>query len=195
MRGLSIEGIVLASARGLLRFGNYHGHAAWILFDTSRRNACARRMDGEPWLADGTKSLILRGSQAAWPIGIGEAQNFRNVLLCEGAPDLLAAFHFIVVCRRVTDYAPVAMLSASYNIAADALPLFTRKRVRIYVHDDETGYRAASRWMPQFIQRGANVDAFNFAGFRTHDGASVKDLNGFAHAQTTDENLIAKLLP
>lgn len=195
LRGLSVAGVALASARGLLRFGRYHWQAAWFVFDASRRNACARRMDGKPWFADGAKSFVLRGSQAAWALGIGEARNFRNVLLCEGAPDLIAAFHFIAAQGREADCAPVAMLSGNYSIPADALPLFTGKRVRIYAHDDETGYGAASRWAEQLESRGADVDAFSFAGLRTRDGVPVKDLNGFALALSADQNLLANLLP
>lgn len=195
LRGLSVAGVALASARGLLGFGRYHWRAAWFVLDASRRNACARRMDGKPWFADCAKSFVLCGSQAAWPLGIGEAQNFRNVLLCEGAPDLIAVFHFIATQDRQADCAPVAMLSGNYSIPADALPLFTGKRVRIYAHDDETGYRAVSRWAAQLETRGADVDAFSFAGLRTRNGAPVKDLNGFAHAQPADENLLKHLLP
>jgi hypothetical protein len=152
-------------------------------------------MDGKRWRADNTKSFILRGSHATWPLGIGEAASFRNVLLCEGAPDLIAAFHFMAAQGRQTDCAPVAMLSGNYSIPADALSLFTGKRVRIYAHDDETGYRAASRWAAQLGACGADVDAFSFARLRTRDGEPVKDLNGFAHAQPADENLLKTLLP
>ena len=195
LRGLSLAGIALASARGLLRFGCYRGQAAWVVLDASRRNACARRMDGKPWLVEGEKkkSRVLCGSQAAWPLGIGEAAKFRNVLLCEGAPDLIAAFHFIAAKGREADCAPVTMLSGNYSIPADALPLFTGKRVRIYAHDDETGYRAASRWAAQLDTRGADVDAFSFAGLRTRNGEPVKDLNDFA--QSAEENLLKILLP
>jgi hypothetical protein len=192
LRGLSVEGVALASARGLLRFGRYHGQGAWFILDASRRNACARRMDGHLWTTIRKKSRLLRGSRAAWPVGIGEARVFPNILLCEGAPDLLAAFHFIVAQSRAADCAPVAMLSGNYYIPADALPLFTGKRVRIYTHDDETGYAAASRWAAQLTGR-ADVDAFSFAGLHTREGQPVKDLNGFA--QSSDENLLKTLLP
>ncbi|HEX5400473.1 MAG TPA: hypothetical protein VFY06_15605 [Verrucomicrobiae bacterium] len=194
LRGLSVDGLKLASARGLLRFGRYHGKPAWFILDASQRNACARRMDGQPWTTDGAKSFILRGSQVAWPVGIGEAREFPNVLLCEGAPDLLAACHFISAAGGVTDCAPVAMLSAVYRIPADTLTLFAGKRVRIYAHDDATGYGAASRWAAQLAGR-AGVDAFSFAGLCTRDGQPVKDLNGFVLIQPADETLLANLLP
>ena len=44
MRGLSRAGIDVASSRGLLRFGRYHGAPAWIVLDQSHRNGCARRV-------------------------------------------------------------------------------------------------------------------------------------------------------
>lgn len=197
LRGLSVEGVALASARGLLRFGRFHGREAWFALDASQRCACARRMDGEPWHRDGAKSLLLRGSQATRPLGIGEARDFRVVLLCEGAPDLLAAFHFIAAARRVTDCAPVAMLSAHYRIPGTVLPMFAGKRVRIYAHNDGTGYMAASRWAAQLEPHADKVDAFSFAGVRTRDGVAVNDLNDFAHAENSEANttLLANLIP
>ena len=42
LRGLSRAGIEMASARGLLRFGRYHGAPAWIALDASYRTGCAR---------------------------------------------------------------------------------------------------------------------------------------------------------
>lgn len=201
LRGLSVAGVALASASGLLRFGDYYWQgvksAAWFVCDASRRNACARRMDGQPWQADGAKSLLVRGALAQWPIGIGEATNFQNVLLCEGAPDLLAAFHFITTQGRADDCAPVAMLSAAYNVHPGALPTFAGKRVRIFQHDDATGARAASRWLAQIAPHAAKVDCICFAGLRKRDGNAVKDLNDFAQAEVSDENEknLANLLP
>jgi hypothetical protein len=89
------------------------------------------------------------------------------------------------------------MLSAAYHILVEALPLFKGKRVRIYAHDDETGYRAALRWAAQLGRHSADVDAFSFAGIRDGCEETVKDFNGFATAQANDEieNLQANLLP
>jgi hypothetical protein len=197
MRGLSRAGIALASARGLLRFGRYHGTPAWSILDASHRNGCARRMDGTTWRHTDAKSLIFRGSFAQWPIGISEAQSFAVILLCEGAPDLIAAFHFIAAQGREADCAPVAMLSAAYNIPPPTLTMFAGKRVRIFAHDDATGYRAAARWQAALEPHAAMVDAFAFAGIRTRAGQAAKDLNGFAQCEATDENekLLANLLP
>ena len=100
----------------------------------------------------------------------------------EGGPDLLAACHFVAVEGREGDVAPVAMLGASLNIRADALPLFYGKQVRIFGRLDASGagQGATRRWASQLRQAGAKVDAFNFAGLRQADGKPVEDLNDLA---------------
>ena len=69
------------------------------------------------------------------------------------------------------------MLGATQRIHADALPMFTGKRVRIFGHDDEAGRGAVERWAAQLASVGADVDAFSFAGLVQTDGQPVKDLN------------------
>jgi hypothetical protein len=175
LRGLSVEGVRLAYARGLLRFGPYRARPAWFVLDSSSRVAQARRMDGQNWFGD-VKAFTLPGSQAAWPVGIGEAQPFPAVALCEGGPDLLAAHHFLWLENHGADCAAVAMLGGCAAIHPDALPLFAGKRVRIFPHVDDTGEKAVDRWAAQLAAAGASVDAFSFAGLRRADGEPVKDL-------------------
>lgn len=184
LRGLSPQAVALASERGLVRFGRY-GHPAWFILDASQRVAQARRMDGMKW--HGMKALNLAGSQASWPVGIREAEKFPSVALCEGGPDLLAAFHFILREQRQADCAPVAMLGACAKIHADALLHFAGKRVRIFGHADAQGDKAVDRWAAQLASVGAEVDAFNFAGLRQSDGSPVKDLNDLARVHLDDE--------
>ena len=154
-------------------------------------------MDGLPWGNTGAKSLVFRGSFGQWPVGIAEAQPFAVILLCEGAPDMLAAFHFIVTHGREADCAAVAMLSAAYNIPPETRAMFAGKRVRIFAHDDASGYRAAVRWQAALETHAREVDAFSFAGIRTRDGNAANDLNGFAQCEANDDNgkLLANLLP
>jgi hypothetical protein len=190
LRGLSLEGVKLASERGLRRFGTYRGALAWFILDASQRVAQARRLDGRNWFAD-VKALNLPGSQAAWPVGILEAKSFPLVALCEGGPDLLATFHFILREQRQHDCAPVAMLGASPPIHTAALPLFAGKRVRIFGHDDAAGARAVDRWAAQLAAIGADVDAFSFTGFWRTDGQPVKDLNDLLRVHPDDERQLA----
>lgn len=185
VRGLSASGVRLASVRGLLRFGVFRGSPAWFVTDISGRNAQARRMSGHPWEI-GVKAWTLCGSQAAWPVGIGEADGFPVVALCEGGPDLLAAHGFIGSEGREADCAAVAVLGASCPIHADALPQFAGKRVRIFGHADDAGQSAVNRWAEQLAAVGADVDAFNFAGLRTLAGADAKDLNDLARVHPDD---------
>lgn len=185
VRGLSASGVRVASVRGLLRFGEFRGSRAWFVTDVSGRTAQARRLSGHPW-AEGVKAWTLCGSQAAWPVGIGEADGFPTVALCEGGPDLLASHGFIVSEGREADCAAVAMLGASCPIHADALPQFAGKRVRIFGHADDAGQSAVNRWAEQLATAGADVDAFNLARLRTLDGADVKDLNDLARVHPDD---------
>ena len=69
------------------------------------------------------------------------------------------------------------MLGASLRIHPNALPLFARKRIRIFGHDDEAGRGAVERWAAQLASVAGDVDAFTFAGLRRVDGEPVKDLN------------------
>lgn len=181
LRRVSIQAVDLAVRRGLIRFGVYQGQSAWLVCDSTRRNIQARRMDGRLWQQIGTKAWTLRGSNAGWPIGAKEATSFPFVALCEGGPDLLAAFHFICLEGRQDDCAAVAMLGAALRIPAEALPLFAGKSVRIFGHDDSTklhaGARAVERWNVQLTGAGATVDAFSFAGLQKPDGTLAKDLN------------------
>lgn len=185
LRGISVEGVRLAYERGLLRFGPFRTRPAWFILDQSRRVVQARRLDGQPW-AQGVKAWTLPGSQAAWPVGIGEAASFPAVALCEGGPDLLAACAFILAEGRERSVAPVTMLGGCARIHADALPMFAGQRVRIFAHLDETGDTAANRWAEQLANVGATVDAFSLAGLRRTDGATVKDLCDLAAIHADD---------
>ena len=204
-RSISLEGLELAGERGLLHFATLKDSPAWIITDSERLNAQARRMDGQPhpetghgprvwydehnnphdilpaqgWqhLEGRPKAWTLPGSWAAWPIGIKEAQPFKFIALCEGGPDLLSACHLIAAESRRHDCAPVAMLGASQRIHQEALPLFAGKRVRIFGHADESGRSAVHTWAIQFETVGADVDAFSFVGLHQVGGKPVKDLN------------------
>ena len=183
LRKIGREGIEFAGERGLLWFATLKDLPAWIVTDSARVNAQARRMDGQQWEHIGAKAWTLPGSWASWPIGIMEAQPYPAIALCEGGPDLLAG-HYLALweqsgspAKRDVSCVPVAMLGASQRIHPDALPMFAGKRVRIFGHDDEAGRGAVERWAAQLASVGADVDAFSFAGLRQADAKPVNDLN------------------
>ena len=75
--------------------------------------------------------------------------------------------------------APVSLLSASVVIDDAALPIFKRKFVRIFYHNDENGagWKGARRWQQQIVTAGAfSCDFFHFKSITT---VAVNDLNDF----------------
>ena len=150
-------------------------------------------MDGQTWEHISAKAWTLPGSWAAWPIGIHEAQGFPAIALCEGGPDFLAA-HSLAIWEQAS-CAPVAILGSTQRIHADALPLFTNKRVRIFGHADNPGRLAVERWAAQLASVDADVDAFNFDGLVRADGQPVNDLNDSFLMDSTSFAEIGGMLP
>ena len=185
LRHIGEPGLRLASARGLLRFGQWRGSDAWFVTDSAGQNTQARRLDGQPW-PQGCKALTLPGARAAWTLGAGQAASFPVLLFCEGGPDLLAAHHFIAVEQRADDAAAVAMLGASLSIPPDALPQFAGKRVRFFTHSDAAGRTCVARWAHQLAQAGAFMDAVALDGLRRSDGSLAKDLNDLTQIHPDD---------
>ena len=185
LRNLGLDGLRLATQRGLLRFAEHHGQPSWFVTDPQAANAQARRLDSQPW-ANGAKALTIAGSRAARPIGAHAAADFSIVLFCEGDPDLLAAHHLITVEARERDAVAVAMLGASLAIPAEDLPPFAGKRIRFFVHADEPGRASVQRWAHQLAAVAAAVDAVDFADLRKSDDSPVKDLNDLTSVHPDD---------
>ena len=180
LRGLSVEGVSLAAERGLLWCCESREGRAWVVTDSSRRNAQGRLLSGKAWAA-GMKARTLPGSVAAWPVGLPESRPFPVIALVEGGPDLLAALHLSWIAGAEARIAPVAMLGASLSLPAEALSDFAGKRVRLFPDADEAGQTAGARWAAQLLAAGVNVDRYCFDGLVRADGEPVKDLNDFAH--------------
>ncbi len=179
LRGLGVRALEMAMDRGFLWFTEYYDYRAWLVTDQACRNAQLRRLDGGPW-ASGSKVQGITNNEPGWPIGIIEAARLPVIALCEGTPDLLAAFEIMMREGR-DDVAPICITGAANLIHPDALPCFVGKRVRIFPHDDDNqvGIKAAAQWAKQLQQAGAIVDCFSFAGLVRPDGQPVKDLNDF----------------
>lgn len=202
-RRLSVEGITAATRAkrvGLCDWPQYLDHntawtkssdaaPCWVVTDLDRNVAQFRKMDGELFVKKEGKPIKAwtKGSPT-WPIGAGEIGRRASVLLVEGGADMLAAFHFLALFRRLEQVAVCAMLGSSMKIGADALELFRRKRVRIVMDEDEPkdergirpGCEAAARWTEQLTGAGAAVETFSLAGLVKADGSKVKDLNDLA---------------
>jgi hypothetical protein len=161
LRGLEgFWGLQILSDRGQLFFcdlpDNGRTKRCWLITDDSRRNAQARPLDGSTWSSiGGAKAKTLKGYEARWPIGASAIKANDTVLFCEGGPDLLAAAT-LATFDLGKPWSAVCMTGSS-EILPDALPLFKDKQVIIFVHHDEAGINAATRWVAQLTSVGATV--------------------------------------
>jgi hypothetical protein len=198
LRGFTIGGIDLAERRALLHFGIYDGAAPWrrhwrglpfwAVTDPARRLVELRRLDGERWPEkDGTPShrkAHTIGHGKEFPVGIMQAAGFPVVALTEGAPDLIAAHDLAYQSGKAELVGVCAVLGAGvHRLAAECLPCFQGRHVRIYPHCDESGMKAARQWAAQIKEAGAAVvDAFDLSGFTTKAGTPGKDLADLCNA-------------
>jgi hypothetical protein len=194
LRGIpGLDGLEMATAAGHLWFATMNDlegdkwtpRAAWLLTDRTRRIALARRLDGMEWRHVRAKGWLLRGSQGNCPIGAPEIGDMPNVMLTEGGPDFLCAWHSIATSGE--DWAPVCMASASARIPEETLPCFAGRTVLIMMHNDDAGRNAEAVWGNQLCAAGADVWWFNFARWRDRvTGKTPNDLNDFLRANADD---------
>lgn len=177
-------GLELASRLGHLFFtevfdDGFH-HDCWLITDSSRRNAQARRLDGKPFDGIKAKAKTISGCEASWPIGAPDL-SCPEVALVEGGPDFLSAWHLIWFLERTAWIRPVAILGANNPIHPEALPAFAGKTVHVFPHRDEAGEMACSRWSEQLLSVGAYPIPFDLSI------RGVKDLNDLVSTATLDD--------
>lgn len=181
LRNLQRKALTLASSREFLLFATLFGHHAWAVTDRRRQLVEFRRTDGHRWEPYGSLSerkAHCRGAGKSFPIGAQESAPYPKIAFVEGAPDILAVFHFLLIENKVGSVAPVGMLGASNRrIAPEALGLFKGKLVCLYPHVDDAGHRAGRSWAEQLTAAGAYVLAFDLSGCVKTDGSVGKDLN------------------
>jgi len=109
---------------------------------------------------------------------VSETARFKKIVLCEGAPDFLAAHHFAVVENKTESVGIICVLGASnHRLASDALAQVKCKLVCLYPHVDDAGQTAARAWARQLKDAGAaGVVAFDLRGMTLLDGTEGKDL-------------------
>lgn len=168
---------------------------SWVATDDTRHVCEYRRIDGERYPmkdGDGIKAYSTAGK--SWPLGAAEMGQRKCVMLVEGGPDMLAAYHFLWGFEMLRHVAVVCMLGAANRIADEALPHFHGTRVRIIMDEDtekkiktadgermiKAGAEAAARWTQQLTMAGAAVEVFSLRGLTRADGQAVKDLNDLA---------------
>jgi hypothetical protein len=168
-------------------------HMSWVVTDEERWVAQFRRLDGGMYDKKGGEPFkSYSQGTAKWPVGVAEMGSRACVLLVEGGPDMLAAYHFLHRHRRLGQVAVVAVLGASVIIAEEALRFFDGKRVRIIVQNDDVkrkvtrradgtesvietcaGADAAARWTDQITAAGGAVECFSLAPLVALYGAAA----------------------
>jgi len=192
----SLAGLTWAAQRGVLVVGQWRDWQCYGVTDSSGRVLELRRVDNEPFPEMGPlperKSHSLKGSEKSWPVGLAEAADYPAVALVEGVPDFLVA-HDVVIWEQGTrehpqnvKCAPVAMLSASPAIHADALPFFKGKHVRIFAHAEAAGLAGAEKWRRQLLSAGvSDCILFDFSAYHEPaTGTIPNDLDEFMGQRT-----------
>ena len=192
----SSVGLTWAAQRGVLVVGQWRDWPCYGVTDASGRVLEVRRVDNEPFPEMGPlperKSHSIKGSEKSWPVGLPEAVDYPAIALVEGVPDFLVA-HDVVIWEQVTREhpqdvrcAPVAMLSASPAIHADALPFFKGKHVRIFAHAEAAGLAGAEKWKRQLLAAGvSDCILFDFSAYHEPaTGTIPNDLDEFMGQRT-----------
>lgn len=150
LRGLMAPSIAAAMARGFLRFCWWNEKRSWIVTDKTRVNAQVRHLDGSPLFHNAAgnpvKAQTVSSSWSRWPLGAADIRH-RDVLICEGGPDFLAAVELIELFELPVS--PVGILGASMPIHEKALPFFRNKVVHVAEHTGDAGAAATARWAAQ----------------------------------------------
>jgi hypothetical protein len=190
LRGLSVEGLKLAAEDKVLVTTSLSRKEAWCVRSRCGRNCQARLLTGKPWGIMFGKARTLLGSLGSTPIGLPSDKPI--IALCEGGPDMLAAYCCIHDLGLRDLVGVVGMMGTSANFMGESLEQMRGKRVRIFVHRDQGGREAAFKWANQLRSVGANVDGFDFDDVVREDKALVKDLNDlirFPKGRTEEQHM------
>jgi hypothetical protein len=192
-RGLDPAAPEIARRLGCLKVGYVSGYDSWILTDPAGWNAEARRFGRWIYPAYGElserKAHTIRHSTKSWPVGLGINQTLVEkaslIIIVEGGPDLLAAWHFIYRTKR-WDVLPISILGrAVHGLHVDALALLKGKRVKFFPHvdPDDGALKQIELISEQLRAIGCWSSYFDLTGFRTRGGKRVKDLNDLARLE------------
>lgn len=183
-------GLNLAARDGVLRFyTDFSGNLRWAVLgivDGKVYVTQERRVDGQPIaLKDGTEVKCRTIGKASIPISPPSGLA-KNVILCEGATDLLAAYQ-LSWCEGVTEiFSPVAMLGASNRIPHFFLERFRGRNVIIFPDNDIAGMNGCDRWKDQLEPYADCVKVFDFGNLKTDEGKQINDLCDFMRINVDD---------
>ena len=166
VRGFTMEGLRLARDRGILAFANVCTAHCWVVTDSERMLAQARRLDGRLFpsfesLAE-RKSHTIKGSKQGHVIGSGDIGGYDFLMLVEGGPDVIAAHCFIAMSGEAGKIGVLGILGAGHALPVSVAKACVGKRVRVFGHADVAGMEAANRWRLVLHAKGVRSDQFMF---------------------------------
>ena len=163
----SADGLEVLVERGLLFVGDIwddaHHHAAWVVTDSTRRNAQARRLDGQVFVGIDAKAKTLPGTSARYPIAsVGPEHG--EVVVVEGPPDLLSAAVVLGLAGRDLSKIGFICITGAGCALGEIAHQLEGKRVTIAQDADPAGREAAARWAREAYAGGAReVVGFKYA--------------------------------
>jgi hypothetical protein len=190
LRGISDYALREASLRGWLRFCDTKFGRAWVVTDSTRKNAQARLLSGDQWPDIEAKAKTLPGSLASTPLGLDDIGNADFVGIFEGGPDWLAGLDLLGHRNRGQAFAVVGILGAANRIPDNLRAAFQDKIVRIYRHADSAGEAASRRWAAQLVGIAQRVECVKpTIGKDWHDILRVNQAAHEKHKDTIEEAL------
>ncbi len=161
-RGYQFGAVAVMVQSGILRFTTAEGAPCIVITDSTRRAAEIRRWDGKVFRTS-SKAYPLRGVSKDWLVGLAMMQGHPNVMITEGATDLLTAIDIYFRYRKsggVNNWCICAALGAGVKrLAPDALELLRDKRIRLVPDADAAGAKMQAHFTDMLNKHGCTVDA------------------------------------
>ncbi|MCS6245292.1 MAG: hypothetical protein H2172_15775 [Opitutus sp.] len=170
----SAAGLEVLVERGLLFVGGIYDDGTtwpcWVVTDSTRRNAQARRLDGQVFVGIDSKAKTLPGTSARYPIAsVGPEHD--EIVVVEGPPDLLAAAVVLSLAGRDLSKIGFICVTGAGCALGEIAHQLEGKIVTIAQDADAAGREAAAGWAREAYAGGAR----EVVGF-TYD-AGCKDLS------------------
>jgi len=162
LRGYHQGAVEVMVKAGILRFTKAEGADCYVITDSTQRAAEIRRVDGELFRT-GSKAYPLRGCDKSWLPGLAMMTGHPNVLITEGASDLLAAIDLYFRYRKsggTNMWCITAALGASIKrLHGDAVIVLRGRRVRLVPDADDAGKRMSAHFTDMLNRYGCTVDS------------------------------------
>ena len=176
LRGYSYPAVWTMAQAGILRFCVINGHKCIAITDSERRSAEIRRVDGGLF-GGGSKAYPLKGVDKSWLVGAALLADGADVLITEGATDLLTALSLYVDHRKAGGkriWCPMGLLgSKCKRLDPGLIERLKGRQVRLIPDGDDDGDIMRDTWAAMLTKVGCTVDVV-----RMPRGKDLSDMAG-----------------